>query len=54
MEKIKPIEQKEKKISNKWLIFISIILLSILPLFFLMGAFGIKMVKIYEPESIKK
>ncbi|MEO0231827.1 MAG: DUF418 domain-containing protein [candidate division WOR-3 bacterium] len=43
-----------RKISNKWLIFISIILLSILPLFFLMGAFGIKMVKIYEPESMKK
>jgi uncharacterized protein len=43
-----------KKISNKWLLFISIIFLLITPLFILMGAFGIKMAKIFDPESIKR
>ncbi|MCX7995318.1 MAG: hypothetical protein N3A65_06070 [candidate division WOR-3 bacterium] len=43
-----------RKLSNKWLIISSIILLSLLPLVILIGAFGLEMAKIYEPESIKK
>lgn len=43
-----------KRISNRWLIFTSIILLAIMPFFLLISAFGVEMAKIYEPESIKE